>query len=856
MSTQSLLIGNFGGGFENDRKPFVINNDAFPTVTNAYIWRGRILKKRGTTQLGRLQVNLTSVSLGNTGGGGALTVNLVTFLTLPLPSSIVIRSITITVGAQVFTESTPGTLSNGAGGTGTINYATGLLSIQTSPPLAATPVLINFGYYPSLPVMGLENFQTSALTFPTLVAFDTTYSYQINSGTQIFHNVNFYKISGAPFVWTGMDFQQFWTASYQGSMFTTNGVPGMSFLVITNVTYVGTTTTVTVMGPLNLNGLMTGDYVFLNEVIGIVGVNGVSGPITVTGAATFTIVTPTVPTGAYMSGGIVQSMTRAFSGYGDGIRWYDGDHTASSSLGWVNFSPPVTSGLDINYKTIQYLIGANLIVPFKDRLLAFGVTFEDVTGTRIYYPSRIVASQVGTGYYSTPVPINQGFDPHAWLTDTSGRNGVYLDIPVPQAIVSVQANKDVLIIGLEGQQFKLVATGDDSFPFVLQGINEELGTESTFSGVSLDTGALTVGPYGIIMTSQVSAQRIDLSIPDAVFSIAAENNGLARVTAIRDFRNEFVYFTYAPEQDESFDLFPTQTLLYNYRENNWALFEENYTHYGTYRKPSNYVWGDLGRLFGTWATWGNPWNFGIFGADYPDIIGGNQQGFVMIKDKGTQEDVSQYISGISGTTVTSPNHCLNDADYLLLSGILGTTNMPLLNGMVQKVLEIIDGNNFIIEGLPPDVNGNPVPITGTYLGGGVYSRLTNINVLTKQFPLFWQQGRKMRIGTQRFLMENSFTGQITVNIYADQNNVTSLNDPLINPYLIYSNILLTGPETNDMVGVAQDQIWHRLSNSFNGGTIQIGFTLSDAQMRSPTTNSVEIGIHAIAFDLYPGPILV
>ena len=114
----------------------------------------------------------------------------------------------------------------------------------------------------------------------------------------------------------------------------------------------------------------------------------------------------------------------------------------------------------------------------------------------------------------------------------------------------------------------------------------------------------------------------------------------------------------------------------------------------------------------------------------------------------------------------------------------------------------------------------------------------------------------MRIGTQRFLMENSFTGQITVNIYADQNNVTSLNDPLINPYLIYSNILLTGPETNDMVGVAQDQIWHRLSNSFNGGTIQIGFTLSDAQMRSPTTNSVEIGIHAIAFDLYPGPILV
>ena len=370
-------------------------------------------------------------------------------------------------------------------------------------------------------------------------------------------------------------------------------------------------------------------------------------------------------------------------------------------------------------------------------------------------PSRIVVSQVGTAYYSSPAPVNQGIDPNAWLTDTSGRNGVYLDIPVPQAITSVQANKDVLIIGLENQQFKLVSTGDDSFPFVLQGINEELGTESTFSGVSLDTGALTIGAYGIVLTTQVSAQRIDLQIPDAVFAIASENNGLQRVTAIRDFRNEFIYFTYAPEEDEDFDLFPTQTLLYNYRENNWALFYENYTHYGTYRKNTNYRWADLGRLFVTWAGWDNPWNFGVFGADYPDVIGGNQQGFVMIKDKGTREDVSQYISNISGTTVTSPNHCLNDADYLLLSGILGTGSLTSLNGTVQKILQIIDGNTFVIEGLPPDPDTGIIPpVTGTYGGSGVYSRLTNISIFSKQFPLMWQQGRKMRIGTQRFLMEN------------------------------------------------------------------------------------------------------
>jgi hypothetical protein len=47
-----------------------------------------------------------------------------------------------------------------------------------------------------------------------------------------------------------------------------------------------------------------------------------------------------------------------------------------------------------------------------------------------------------------------------------------------------------------------------------------------------------------------------------------------------------------------------------------------------------------------------------------------------------------------------------------------------------------------------------------------------------------------------------------------------------------------------------------MSNSFNGDTVQIGFSLNDAQMRNNTITEAEITIHAIAIDLYPGPILV
>jgi hypothetical protein len=64
-----------------------------------------------------------------------------------------------------------------------------------------------------------------------------------------------------------------------------------------------------------------------------------------------------------------------------------------------------------------------------------------------------------------------------------------------------------------------------------------------------------------------------------------------------------------------------------------------------------------------------------------------------------------------------------------------------------------------------------------------------------------------------------------------------------NNSLIYSNILYTCPESTNLgltpanvnlqmpTAVQQNQIWHRMNTSLIGDTIQIGFTLSDAQIR-------------------------
>lgn len=56
---------------------------------------------------------------------------------------------------------------------------------------------------------------------------------------------------------------------------------------------------------------------------------------------------------------------------------------------------------------------------------------------------------------------------------------------------------------------------------------------------------------------------------------------------------------------------------------------------------------------------------------------------------------------------------------------------------------------------------------------------------------------------------------------------------------------------------AQQQIWHRVNTSLIGDTVQVGFTMSDSQMRvldangEPTNQIAEIELHSFILDVYP-----
>lgn len=899
---EKLVIGPINRGLKTDLTPFNIDNDSFPTLINAYQWRGRVKRKRGTEFLARLTRYFDSNSTEYNSGSATIALdgsgvgNILTGFNLQANASIVpaystyAAVITTVPGAVSYTDNGDGTLSP----SGSINYATGVVTIAAA---AGQNVRVTFLYYPTLPVMGLEDFNNPSQAFPTSVDFDTVYSYIINNNGPPYNCYanNFYKnppSSGTyvaktvwtPTTWNGFDYQQFFTLNYQRALWTTNGVGvpfdfskiGMQYARAADITYVSNTATTVTLQIVNCP-LVVGDFVFLNEFSAPTDadaqtINFQSGYVTaIAGLPALLTVTITLPNAALSAvvfgPGIVQYLTNRSDTTKDCLRWYDGDPTDGDALspafqtgnGWVNFAPPISKA---NFSIADlpaaqyYLVGAKMVFEYKDRILFIGAVVQTSASDVTYYlQDTIVYSQNGTPYYTCSfqgdpsstttifnpilVPETQTATASAFFSDQTGFGG-FLSSGLNEPINSVSNNEDVLIMGFTTQQTRLIYTGNDIIPFNFYRINSELGTTSTFSAINMDRGVLTRGSRGFVITSQNEAQRFDLDIPDAVFEINQRNNGSERMCAQRDFQSEWIYFTYPNVKVN--DKFPNQTLFYNYRDVSWAIIDESYTTYGFFSKSEGYTWDNIGEVYPTWDDWNVSWDSGLSHVLQPQVIGGNQQGYVIVKNKGTGEGVSLQIKGFTNSIVTSPDHNLSESDYIMISGCKGTVGQDV-NQKIFRV-KIIDTDTFELD---PDIS-----LGLTYLGGGQIIKLFVPYIQTKQFPISWQDARKTRIGPQQYLLSTTSNAQITLYIFLSQNpddpynygSIVPDDDDLVNSSLIYSTVLYTCPESTNLgltpaninlqmvTATAQKQIWHRINTSLIGDTVQLGFTISDAQMRN------------------------
>ena len=414
-----IVVRPIDKGLRNDRTAFNIDNDSFPTLINAYQWRGRIKRKRGTSLLGRLTRYFNSASAAYNSGTHTLIIdgtgssNLITGFSLQTNAALVPGSISIFDQITSITYTDPamnGILVGSPSGSGTINYSTGEFNIGLG--AIGDTVTATFLYYPDLPVMGLEDLVLSANVFPGTLGFDTVYSYNITTSSPFsIYDVSFYKNPAAtppynypgyvrkttftPTTWNGQDYQQFWTTNYENALWATNGINvpfaianiGMQYkpIISTTVTSGGPPAIVSLQ--ITAHGLVVGDFVYINEVATTTGINFQTGyVITVTDANNVVVEFPYATIATNGTGGIAQYLTNRSDVTKDCLRWYDGDPTNGSATapvlngngGWVNFAPPLYSGLNKNFSLSDlppnqyYLVGARIIVSFKDRIIFLG----------------------------------------------------------------------------------------------------------------------------------------------------------------------------------------------------------------------------------------------------------------------------------------------------------------------------------------------------------------------------------------------------------------------------------------------------------------------------------------------------
>lgn len=514
--------------------------------------------------------------------------------------------------------------------------------------------------------------------------------------------------------------------------------------------------------------------------------------------------------------------------YTDGLTW-----TAVTGVnGW--YTNP-NGGLP---QTGPFIATAKFIVPFQNRLLLLYPVIQDA-GSNTPYKNAFVYSFVGS-----PFAVN------AWYIgatqDSAGNLGAGAGIEfatTEEEIVSYGFIKDRLIVFFTNSTWEIAYTGSTQQPFVFQKLNTELGSESQNSSVPFDRQILTIGLTGVHACNGSNVERIDQGIPDTIFNINDANLAPERVCGIRDYFTECVYWAYPSAYTPNDDPYPNRILLYNYREPGWAQIIDSVTAFGYWYASQATTWADLAGL--TWQRWNTPWESGTAQESYRSVLMGNQQGFITV----IRPDLARNAGALSITNISAVgqilqltviDHNLDVDDYIYIENAQGINN---LNLNIYRVWRITDKDTLFI---------NAPGVTGTYTGSGTIARVSNYDIVSKQWNPYDKTARNVYVAKIDFALTNSLTGQVTVDSFPSSSELSTL-DTAVPGTLVCTGILETGPYPAQFAPLEQYQqlLWHPLYLQIEGENIQIRMYMSDEQMRDPNISMADFELQGLILHTRP-----
>ncbi len=230
MSYSPYLISNYATGFDREVQPWLLPNDAFTELLDGYVYRGVCTKRDGysgfatgqeSTYTESRMVHQVANVAPATGVIDGANRTFTWTLTTPVARGRVV--ITGSNPVQVMTDNGLGAFTGA--GVGTINYATGAVSITfTLAPAGASTVLLTYSYHQGLPVMGIMSFYPTNNIRQMIVA-DTVYVNRYNPATDRLDDIS----SATPYNGTYVDFWSwvnYATPAFAPRLVFANGVVG------------------------------------------------------------------------------------------------------------------------------------------------------------------------------------------------------------------------------------------------------------------------------------------------------------------------------------------------------------------------------------------------------------------------------------------------------------------------------------------------------------------------------------------------------------------------------------------------------------------------------------------------------
>lgn len=606
-----FLISEFKTGQFNYLEPWIRPNEAFDPLQDAFIYRGSIFKRDGSTFLGALAYCDEGIQIAVGDGGKNYSGTLAKFPIRAGSMTVTIVTPVTAVLIESFTDNGLGVLTGSAGGTGTINYTTGAWTLTLAANLlAGIKIFAGYTYVPTqlatpvfLPIMAIKQFQDESNNSRKLVVCDTRRAAVYNGSTNRFDPLCTVK-----------EYFSFTNSIASAGPYTFN-------------TYFAN------LAPTTFS--LDAQYeTFVDDGLGVlVGSGGGTGTVNYT-TGQFSI----TYAAAHLTGNLILTVSLS-SDYFTG-----GPENFFNSTNWKPTATAVaylylTNDVDL----ITLFDGTNLARP------PFGITLSDVNSfindinhcldVKVYKNRLLIVRPFVRGDSVTSgqsIRFSATFSPFNFAADISG-NGGELSAPTDAWIFTAKFLRDVLICGFQrGQTWNFRFTGSAFDPFRFDKINDSKSIDSPYAGVEYDERITNVGATGLIACDGVNVQRYDISVIDQFLDINQNKMNICFAQRFDTLNQTWLLYPSSESDSEVSDT----VLVYNFIENTWSTYNMPLSCLGTFFVSSDAQWQDFaigGKFqpsFPSWESADVPWDAFLLQDNAVTLLGGTHDGAVVILNQG------------------------------------------------------------------------------------------------------------------------------------------------------------------------------------------------------------------------------